>query len=137
MSFKEKIIETYDKHYNKFIWFVGICLLIAFISGISFYFLSEYKVNNIDRELSHRLLFCQDKNFVVDYINDCSMTGQCSKIYLDCEYINFLLKHQSEFTNDKGVYDLNKIETLYEKYQYDKAHSFGNLDDFVVPINLK
>lgn len=92
----------------------GVFLII--VSGISYFFLSDYKSNNIDKEMMKRALFCEGKVGFVEYKPICNKFGECTQQILFCDYLNYLREHG---------YILKDIDINYQKIEKEFNTNFA------------
>lgn len=94
-----------------------VIVLILIYSGMI-----SYKTETIDKELSKRLNFCNEKEGYVAYLYDCNMFGECDITYVDCDFVNSWRDYSLMTKN--GDWDMSKLKISYSEYMKKKYSPF-------------
>lgn len=89
---------------------IFIVFIIAFLIGTGIAYITlESASDGVNKSLTKYALFCEDKYGVVDYSYDCDKSGQCTKRYLNCDYLKAITTENEGHIGKYNYQEMNKI----------------------------
>ena len=100
-------LNWFENNYKKML---VICVCVVVIGLFLLLIIETTAKPDFEKEITKQILFCKNKKGVLDYGWNCQKTAICSKVYINCDYVNQL--KNDDIINEEFV-DYSKLNNAY------------------------